>query len=103
MTIMNRTVRDAAEHWPKRCAREGLDTQTIKTHRCQAETHILPALGYLSPAATSGSTARTWPKPPPEAVRPEGRTHIPRARLFRRVGLWAPAPRLVCGVSSMLA
>lgn len=45
MTTPTRTVRDAADAWLRRCKREGLDTQTIKTYRCQVETHVLPRLG----------------------------------------------------------
>jgi len=45
MTTTTRTVRDASDAWLKRCKREELDTQTIKTYRCQVETHILPRLG----------------------------------------------------------
>ena len=40
-----KTVRDAAEAWLKRCKREGLDRQTIKTYRSQGEKHILPRIG----------------------------------------------------------
>jgi integrase len=40
-----KTVRDAAEAWLKRCQRDGLDSQTIRTYRSQVENHILPRLG----------------------------------------------------------
>ena len=45
MTTALKNVRDAAEAWLKRCKREGLDRQTIKTYRSQAEKHILPRIG----------------------------------------------------------
>jgi hypothetical protein len=48
MKIAARTVRDAADAWLKRCKREELDTQTIKTYRCQVETHVLPRLGDVA-------------------------------------------------------
>jgi integrase len=40
-----KTVRAAAEAWLKRCEREGLDNQTLKTYRSQVRNHILPRLG----------------------------------------------------------
>ena len=40
-----KTIHDAAETWLRRCKREGLDRQTIKTYRSQAEKHILPRIG----------------------------------------------------------
>lgn len=45
MRISSRTVREAADAWLKRCKREGLDRQTIKTYRSQVEKHILPRIG----------------------------------------------------------
>ena len=45
MPTPSKAVRDAAEAWLKRCAREGLDTQTLKAYRSQVANHILPPLG----------------------------------------------------------
>lgn len=45
MTTTSRTVRDAAEAWLKRCRRDNLDRQTIRTYRSQVENHILPHIG----------------------------------------------------------
>ncbi len=45
MSTSPKTVRDAAGAWLRRCAREGLDTQTVKTYRSQVRNHILPRLG----------------------------------------------------------
>lgn len=45
MTAPRRTVRDAAAAWLKRCRREELDRQTIKTYRSQVENHVLPRIG----------------------------------------------------------
>lgn len=42
-----KTVRDATEDWLRRCAREGLDTQTLKAYRSQAANHILLPLGDM--------------------------------------------------------
>lgn len=44
MTAPRRTVRDAADAWLKRCRREELDRQTIKTYRSQVENHLLPRI-----------------------------------------------------------
>jgi len=48
MPTPEKTVRDAAEAWLKRCTREALDTQTIKTYRSQVTNHILPRLGDMA-------------------------------------------------------
>lgn len=45
MSASSRTVRDAAEAWLRRCKRECLDRQTIKTYRSQVNNHILPRIG----------------------------------------------------------
>lgn len=45
MTRSERTVADAAHAWLKRCERDGLDTQTVKTYRSQVGNHVLPRLG----------------------------------------------------------
>ncbi|MEE8453886.1 MAG: tyrosine-type recombinase/integrase [Limibaculum sp.] len=45
MSPTPKTVHDAAEAWLKRCAREELDNQTLKTYRSQVNNHILPRLG----------------------------------------------------------
>jgi integrase len=41
----SKTVGDAANAWLKRCERDGLDRQTVKTYRSQVNVHILPRLG----------------------------------------------------------
>lgn len=40
-----KTVHDASEAWLKRCARDNLDNQTLKTYRSQVNNHVLPCLG----------------------------------------------------------
>ena len=45
MTATPKTVHDAAEAWLKRCTREELDNQTLKTYRSQVNNHILPRIG----------------------------------------------------------
>lgn len=45
MSPAPKTVEDAAEAWLKRCQREALDNQTVKTYRSQVRNHILPRLG----------------------------------------------------------
>lgn len=45
MSTSSKTVRDAAEAWLRRCKREGLDRQTIKTYRSQVNNHVLPRIG----------------------------------------------------------
>jgi len=45
MLAAPKTVRDAANAWLKRCTRENLDSQTVRTYRSQVENHVLPRIG----------------------------------------------------------